>query len=97
MTDVQVTSINRQTGSTAHEGITHLAGDSWRWTRQQVARSIQAGTNTFFTLNNGRRADISIATGPGGAFLRTRADGQWTDDLLALPECRLHEGPAETH
>ena len=90
MTDVQVTSINRQVGNKAHEGITHLAGDSWRWTRQQVAQSIEAGSNTFYTLSNGHRADVSITT---GTCLRTRVGGDWTDDLLALPECRLHEGP----
>jgi hypothetical protein len=92
MTDVQVTRINRQPGSRAHEGITHLAGDSWRWTSRQVADSIEAGTNTFFVLENGHRADVSITTGSSGACLRTRVDGHWTDGLLALPECRLHEG-----
>lgn len=93
MTDVQVTSISRQRGNKAHEGITHLAGDSWRWTRQQVAQSIAAGSNTFYTLSNGRRADVTITTGANGVCLRTRAGDAWTDDLLALPECRLHEGP----
>jgi hypothetical protein len=94
MTDVQVTRINRQPGSRAHEGITHLAGDSWRWTCRQVVDSIEAGSNTFFVLENGRRADVSITTGSNGACLRTRVDGHWTDGLLALPECRLHEGSA---
>lgn len=95
MTDVQVTGINRQPGSKAHEGITHLAGDSWRWTSTQVAESIRAGTNTFFVLENGHRADVSIVPASNGLCLclRARAGGHWTDDLLALPECRLHEGP----
>lgn len=96
MTDVQVTSVNRQPGSQAHDGITHLAGPSWRWTRQQVLDSIESGTNTFYTLDHGRRADVGVATGTNGPCLRARANGRWTDDLLALPECRLHEGPVET-
>ncbi|HWI12997.1 MAG TPA: DUF3892 domain-containing protein [Burkholderiales bacterium] len=93
MTDVQVTSISRQRGNDAHEGITHLAGDSWRWTRQQVAQSIKAGSNTFYTVSNGHRAEVSITSGANGVCLRTRVGDDWTDDLLALPECRLHEGP----
>jgi hypothetical protein len=96
MTDVEVTCVNRKPGTNAHDCITHLAGPSWRWTRQQVLSSIEAGTNTFYTLEHGRRADVAIVSGANGPCLRARTSGRWTDDLLALPECRLHEGPVET-
>ncbi len=92
MTDVRVTSVNRQPGNKAYDGITHLSGPQWRWTRDQVVNSIQAGRNTFFVLEHGHRADLAVVTGPEGLHLRTRADGHWTDDLLELPECRNHEG-----
>jgi len=36
---------------------------------------------------NGKRADIGIVEGQNGPYLRTYADGQWNDNLLALPEC----------
>ena len=87
MADVQVTCINKLPRDNPYEGITHLGGAGWRWTRQQVIDSIRAGTNTFFTLVQGNRGNIGIVDGPTGPYLRTYADGQWNDNLLSLPEC----------
>jgi hypothetical protein len=70
-----------------HERITHLGSDTWTWARERVIRSIEDGSNTFFTLERGKRADVAIVNGAGGKYLRTRADGQWNDNLLALPSC----------
>jgi hypothetical protein len=85
--DVRVTCINKQPRFNPHEGITHLGGVTWRWTKEQVVASIRAKTNSFYTLEAGRRADIGVIDGPNGAYLRTHADGAWTDNLLSLPEC----------
>ena len=87
MADVRVKCINKQPRNNTHEGITHLGGDGWKWTRQQVVDSIRANTNTFYTLVNGNRADVGIVKGQYGDYLRTYADGKWNDNLLALPEC----------
>lgn len=90
MADVQVQCINKQPRNNAYEGITHLGGQGgggWRWTRQQVVDSINNGSNTFFTYENAKRAEIAVVNGPNGQYLRTHADGQWNDNLLALPEC----------
>jgi hypothetical protein len=87
MADKRVTCINKQSRQSTHEGITHLGGTDWRWTRQEVISSIEAKTNTFHTLVNGNRADIGIVDSPSGKYLRTYADGKWNDNLLALPEC----------
>jgi hypothetical protein len=88
MSDVHVTCINKLPRLNTHEGITHLGGASWRWTRQEVIDSINNHTNTFYTLVNGKRAEIGIVNkGQPGAYLRTHADNQWNDNLLALPEC----------
>ena len=87
MADVQVTCINKQPRNNPHEGITHLGGNKWKWTRQQVIDSINAKTNTFFTMVGGKRANIGVVNGPNGPYLRTHADGVWNDNLLALPEC----------
>ena len=90
MADLQVTCVNKQPLNNTHEGITHLGGpggNGWRWTRQQVIDSINAGTNTFYTLEAGRWANIAVIDGPYCDFLRTHADGEWTDDLLVLQEC----------
>jgi len=90
MADVRVTCINKLPRDSTHEGITHLGGSGgggWKWTRQQVIDSINAKTNTFYTLENGKRAEIGVVNGPRGPYVRTYADGQWNDNLLALPEC----------
>jgi hypothetical protein len=87
MADVQVTCIKKQPRQNPHEGITHLGGPGWQWTRQQVIDSINAGSNTFYTMALGKRANIAVVNGPNGPYLRTHADGQWNDNLLALPEC----------
>lgn len=90
MSDVQITCITKNVHSNPHESITHVGGTGgggWRWTKQQVVDSIRAGTNTFYTLVKGNRADVGVVDGPSGPYLRTHADGKWNDNLLALPEC----------
>lgn len=87
MADVQVKCINKQPRNDPHEGITHLGGDGWKWPRQDVVTSIENGTNTFYTKVNGTRADIGVVNGPNGKYVRTYADGKWSDNLLALYEC----------
>lgn len=88
MADVRVTCINKIPRNNPYEGITHLGGSGWKWTRQEVIQSIQNKTNTFYTLVNGNRGDIGVVKGPNGPYLRTYADGAWNDNLLSLPECR---------
>lgn len=90
MADVHVTCINKQPRNNPHEGIAHLGNPeaNWKWTRQQVIDSIEAGTNTSFTMVDGNRGDIGVANGLNGKYLRTNADGKWNDNLLSLPECR---------
>jgi hypothetical protein len=87
MPDVQITCINKQPRTNTHEGITHLGGASWKWTRAQVITSIEAGTNTFYTLVGGKRANVAVVNASSGKYVRSHADGVWTDNLLALPEC----------
>lgn len=87
MADAQVSCINKQPRNNPHEGITHVGGATWHWPRQQVIDSINAKTNTFYTLVRGNRSNIGVVNGPNGPYLRTYADGQWNDNLLALEEC----------
>lgn len=87
MADVQVKCINKQPRNDPHEGITHLGGAGWKWTRSEVIRSIEGRTNSFFTLVNGKRADVGVVNGPNGKYVRTHADGYYNDNLLALLEC----------
>jgi Protein of unknown function (DUF3892) len=89
MADSMVTCINKQPRQNPHEGVTHLGGAGWRWTRQQVIDWINAKTNTFYTQVRGQRADVGVVNGPNGEYLRTHANGQWSDNLLALPGCPI--------
>ena len=94
MADVQVKCITKPNPQSAHEHITHLGNPSanWIWTREEVIRSIDAKTNTFFVLDpqNGKRADVGVVREAGKApYVRTHADGQWNNNLLSLNQCPL--------
>ncbi len=73
MADAQVTCINKLPRNDTHEGITHLGAANWKWPRQQVIDSIEAGTNTFFTMVNGKRAG--------------RRCGRWTEWQVCKNAC----------
>ena len=88
MADAQVTCVNKD-ATDVHEGITHLGGASWRWPRADVIASIEAGTNTFFTSVDGKRANIEVREGKAGKFLQTKADGAWNNNLLSLTSCPI--------
>ena len=87
MADVQVRCINKIPRNDPYEGITHLGGEGWKWTRADVITSIENKTNTFYTLVNGKRANVGVVNGPNGKYVRTHADNTYNDNLLALMEC----------
>lgn len=87
MADVQVRCINKLPRNDTHHAITHLGGQGWKWTRQEVISSIKAATNTFHTVVNGKRAEVAVNRNEHGEFLQTHADGYWNNNLLALSEC----------
>ena len=72
MADVQVTCITKPHPQSPHEHITHLGNPQagWKWTREDVIRSIEAGTNTFFVVDpyTGKRSDVGVVR-PAGARL----------------------------
>ncbi len=84
----EVTCIRTQPRQDRHRAITHLGGKGWLMTRWQVTASIDSGGGVFYLLVGGRRASIQVVAGDGESYLRSVIDNQWTDDLLALPECR---------
>jgi hypothetical protein len=54
-----------------------IAGPTFRTSQAQYLRIYRAYTN------------VAVDNGPNGKYVRTHADGQWNDNLLALPECRV--------
>ena len=88
MADLQVTCITKLNRSSTHEAITHLGGVTWgKKTRQQVILDIEGKANSYYTLVDGKRAEVGVVNGANGKYVRTHADGQWNDNLLALPDC----------
>jgi hypothetical protein len=72
-----------------HENITYLGGGGWLKGRGRVISEIEVGVNDFYTLVDGKRAVVEVVKSTGQAnYLRTRSDGQLSDDLLELPRCR---------
>ena len=92
MADVKVTCITKPHPQSPHEHITHLGNPTvgWKWTREEVIGSIDAGTNTFFVIdsNTGKRSDVGVVrVGGRDPYLRTHADGDWNNNLLSLDQC----------
>ncbi len=94
MAHVQVTCITKPHPLSPHEHITHIGNPraGWKWPREQVIQSIDAGTNTFFVLDpyTGKRSEVGVFRSTGRApYLRTHADGDWNDNLLSLNQCPI--------
>jgi len=92
MAAVRVTCIIKPNPTSSFEHITHLGGQGWTWTREAVMRSIDAKTNTFHVIDAaGHRSEVGVVDpGNGRArYLRTYADGDWNNNLLALQQCQL--------
>lgn len=87
---LQVTCINKADRDSSHEGITHLGGSGWRWTRQQVIAALENPSKpyAFYTSVGGKTAWVGVKQGRYGKYVQTHADGQWNNNLLSLPECR---------
>lgn len=84
MADFQVTCIVKPDRDNRHEAISKLGGPEGLWTRQEMVRDIKNKTHSFYTLVNGKRAEIGVYK---EEYVRTYADSTWTDNLLALAEC----------
>lgn len=89
---IRITHI-RQAGGTGDEHITHLwwtdpaAGQAGDNTRAQIVSWIEDKHGEAYVEDGlGNRADVGVvAPEHGPKYLRTYADGRWTDNLLALP------------
>jgi len=92
MADVRVTCITKPSPQSPHEHITHLGNPAagWKWTREEVIKSIDEKTNTFFVTDpsTNKRSEVGVVRSAGQApYLRTHADGNWNNNLLSLAQC----------
>jgi hypothetical protein len=93
MSDVQIRCVTKSAPQGGHECITHVGNPlaGWRWPKEDVIRSIESGTNTFYVLDvhSRKRADVGVVRPTDGRkpYLQTYADGVWNNNLLSLPAC----------
>lgn len=64
-------------------------GSRWELTQDQAIAGIQSGKYTFYVQQPGyQRVEIIVAVSASGRkYLKTKADGEQPNNLLALPEC----------
>lgn len=90
MGDFQITCINKR-GShlDPHERIEYIGNQQsgWKLCEDDAIRRIKAGNDSFYTVVNGRRAIVVVATHRGREYLKTTNDNYRPDNLLSLPEC----------
>jgi len=93
MQEFEVTCINKLDRLSSHEHITHIGNTAgqWRLTREAAIQRIDSRQEAFYTVDpaTDRRVYIGVVRGDGNKapYLRTHADGKWTNNLLALTEC----------
>jgi len=92
MSEYEVNAINKPHRQSPHEHITHIGNNNadWRMTREEAIRRIETRQDSFYTVDRttGKKIPIEVVREAGKVpFLRTKADGKWNDNLLAMPEC----------
>jgi hypothetical protein len=91
--EFEVTCINKPDRFSAHEHITHIGNVAaqWKLSREVAIRKIETKEEAFYTIDRstGRKVYVGVVRGDGtkAPYLRTYADGKWSDNLLALAEC----------
>lgn len=91
---IQIKCINKTNRSDAHQRIhsiggTNANGTRWKLLESQAIADIESGRHSFYVERPvGHRVNVIVATSRyGHEYLKTTADGEQPDNLLALPEC----------
>ena len=96
MADARVTCTTKPHPQSPHEHITHLGNPSvpWKWTREQVIASIDAGTNTFYVIDPYiGRTSAALGRWTGS---RSRAGVRQRKQMGKPDLCRVHARAAES-
>jgi hypothetical protein len=91
---IRIQCINKSNRTNAHERIRNIGGinsDGTRWklSEAEAIQGIDQGKWLFYVERPaGHRVTVVIAVSPfGNRYLKTEADGEHPNNLLALPEC----------
>jgi hypothetical protein len=92
VSEYEVNCINKPHRDSPHEHITHVGNtvQGWRITRESAITRIESKKETYYTVDQytRKRVYIGVVREAGKApYLRTYADGQWNNNLLAQQEC----------
>lgn len=94
MNEFKVSCITKSPPDSAdHQHITHIGGlgtNGWRLTKGAAIRRIEAKQEAYYTVDpaSGKKAYIGVIRESGNApYLRTHADGNWNNNLLAQQAC----------
>ena len=90
MASHQIVAVRKPNRFSPHEHITHVQYGGYIWPREEVIRLIDAKNDLFYVLDaRGNVVYVHVVRPayPRSPWIQTYADGKWTDNLLALPEC----------
>jgi hypothetical protein len=91
---VRVDCVNKTNRTDPHERISHVGGPNpygtrWKLAEDEAIAGIERGRWSFYVERPaGHRIAVVVASRLGRKYLKTVADGERPDNLLALPECR---------
>lgn len=86
----QIKCINKNPREDRYHSITHVGGYTdrqWKITKDDAIGKIERREWTFYTMANGHRVNVEVASRNGRKYLKTEADRDTPDNLLSLPEC----------
>lgn len=84
----QVKCISKDDRKNPNERITHLGGDGWYKTSDDVIYRIENRIDSYYVIQGGHRSEVVVATRNGRKYLKTTNDGDEPNNLLSLPQCR---------
>lgn len=92
MLRLRISCVEKDDHDNVHEQIKLIggryAGIPWRLCTANAIKLIERGRYSFYVSDGDRETDVVIAIKNGRKYLRTLTDGEFPEELLALPECK---------